>query len=254
MSSSTATDSASAGLAEGLDEKLHVQQQQQGQAEAASSSAAAEAEGPPHPSGLLLEQRFQLCRVVAEECVSDAELRNLLKHRPHPVAYDGFEPSGRMHIAQGVMKAINVNRLTQAGCTFKFWVADWFAQLNNKMGGDLKKIQTVGKYMVEVRARACTDPQACTRSSVLACMHANTHTHCSHCSDCRLAPLTECVDVRLRLRHASACTHAYAYAHTRTSIGISVCVYVCACVCVGVCFYICTWFFERVGSHTCNGK
>ena len=29
-------------------------------------------------------------------------------------------------------------------------VADWFAQLNNKMGGDLKKIQTVGKYMIEV--------------------------------------------------------------------------------------------------------
>ena len=29
-------------------------------------------------------------------------------------------------------------------------VADWFAQLNNKMGGDLKKIQTVGQYFVEV--------------------------------------------------------------------------------------------------------
>lgn len=29
-------------------------------------------------------------------------------------------------------------------------VADWFAQLNNKMGGDLKKINEVGKYMVEV--------------------------------------------------------------------------------------------------------
>ena len=39
-----------------------------------------------------------------------------------------------MHIAQGVMKCINVNRLTKAGCHFKFWVADWFAQLNNKMG------------------------------------------------------------------------------------------------------------------------
>ena len=29
-------------------------------------------------------------------------------------------------------------------------VADWFASLNNKMGGDLKKIQTVGQYFVEV--------------------------------------------------------------------------------------------------------
>jgi tyrosyl-tRNA synthetase len=53
-------------------------------------------------------------------------------------------------ILQGVMKALNVNKLTRSGCVFKFWVADWFAQLNNKMGGDLKKIQTVGRYMIEV--------------------------------------------------------------------------------------------------------
>lgn len=36
------------------------------------------------------------------------------------------------------------------GCIFIFWVADWFALLNNKMGGDLEKIQTVGKYFIEV--------------------------------------------------------------------------------------------------------
>ena len=29
-------------------------------------------------------------------------------------------------------------------------VADYFAQLNNKMGGDLQKIQIVGEYMVEI--------------------------------------------------------------------------------------------------------
>lgn len=29
-------------------------------------------------------------------------------------------------------------------------VADWFAQMNNKMGGDLKKIQVVGRYLVEI--------------------------------------------------------------------------------------------------------
>ena len=69
--------------------------------------------------------------------------RKLLENNPHPVCYDGFEPSGRMHIAQGVQKAINVNKLTRAGCSFVFWVADWFAQLNNKMDGDLEKIRTV---------------------------------------------------------------------------------------------------------------
>lgn len=101
-------------------------------------------------SDLSLQERFDLCRSVGEECIADEELMKLLEVKDHPVVYDGFEPSGRMHIAQGVMRALNVNKLTKAGCHFKFWVADWFAQLNNKMGGDLKRIQTVGKYMIEI--------------------------------------------------------------------------------------------------------
>ena len=55
-----------------------------------------------------------------------------------------------MHIAQGVLKAINVNKLVDAGCIFIFWIADWFALLNNKMDGDLDKIKIVGQYFVEV--------------------------------------------------------------------------------------------------------
>ena len=111
--------------------------------------AEAEAEAP-HPSGLTLEERYALARSVGEECTKEEELRALLAKKPAPVCYDGFEPSGRMHIAQGVMKALNVNKLTKTGCVFKFWVADWFAYLNNKMGGDLKKIRKVGEYMIEV--------------------------------------------------------------------------------------------------------
>lgn len=103
---------------------------------------------PPRHPRLTLDERFDLARSVGEECIQDDELRLLLEKKPNPVAYDGFEPSGRMHIAQGVMKALNVNKLTKSGVTFKFWVADWFAQLNNKMGGDLAKIKVVGDYMV----------------------------------------------------------------------------------------------------------
>jgi tyrosyl-tRNA synthetase len=45
---------------------------------------------------------------VLWRALQDEELRLLLEKKPHPVCYDGFEPSGRMHIAQGIMKAINV--------------------------------------------------------------------------------------------------------------------------------------------------
>ncbi|XP_042407561.1 tyrosine--tRNA ligase 1, cytoplasmic-like [Zingiber officinale] len=117
------------------------------------SSGVASLSLDPSPSvslQLTLEERFALVRSVGEECIQEEELMNLLAKKPIPVCYDGFEPSGRMHIAQGVMKTISVNKLTSAGCTVKIWIADWFAQLNNKMGGDLKKIQTVGRYLIEI--------------------------------------------------------------------------------------------------------
>ncbi|CAI5729895.1 unnamed protein product [Hyaloperonospora brassicae] len=99
---------------------------------------------------LSLEERFAMARSVGEECIQESELQALMEKKDHPVCYDGFEPSGRMHIAQGVLRTVNVNKLTSAGCVFRFWVADWFAMLNNKMGGDLDKIRLVGQYMVEI--------------------------------------------------------------------------------------------------------
>lgn len=73
------------------------------------------------------EERYKLMRIIGEECIKENELRNLIKSKKDQIrCYDGFEPSGRMHIAQGVMKAINVNRLTKAGCRFIFLVADWY--------------------------------------------------------------------------------------------------------------------------------
>ncbi|KAL7184789.1 hypothetical protein ACSBR2_026848 [Camellia fascicularis] len=97
-----------------------------------------------------VEKKFRIVRSVGEECIQEDELLNLLTKKPEPICYDGFEPSGRMHIAQGIMKIISVNKLTSAGCKVKIWIADFFAFLNNKMGGDMKKIQTVGQYMIEV--------------------------------------------------------------------------------------------------------
>lgn len=54
----------------------------------------------PRPSRLSLEERYKLIRSVGEECIMENELMDLLKKNPHPICYDGFEPSGRMHIAQ----------------------------------------------------------------------------------------------------------------------------------------------------------
>lgn len=97
-----------------------------------------------------IEERIKLIKEVGEEIITEDELKELLSSKETPIAYDGFEPSGKIHIAQGLLRAINVNKLTKAGIKFKFWVADWFGLLNNKMGGDLNKIRIVGEYFIEV--------------------------------------------------------------------------------------------------------
>ncbi|MBI4147705.1 tyrosine--tRNA ligase [Candidatus Woesearchaeota archaeon] len=94
--------------------------------------------------------RINLIKEVGEEILTEDDLRALLEAKQKPLAYDGFEPSGRIHIAQGLMRAINVNKMLKAGCKFMMWVADWHALANNKMGGDIDKIRTTGEYFIEV--------------------------------------------------------------------------------------------------------
>jgi len=96
------------------------------------------------------KEKLELIKQVGEEILTEEELLELLTTKKKLIAYDGFEPSGRIHIAQGLLRAININKLVKAGITFKMLVADWHGWANNKMGGDLDKIQTVGKYFIEV--------------------------------------------------------------------------------------------------------
>jgi tyrosyl-tRNA synthetase len=104
-----------------------------------------------------LDSRFDLIRGVGEEIITESELRELLAAKEHPTAYDGFEPSGLAHLPFGVLRPILVEDLQKAGVKMKLWIADWFAWVNNKMGGDLSKIQDVGRYFIEVWKAAGVD-------------------------------------------------------------------------------------------------
>lgn len=97
-----------------------------------------------------VETKLELIkRQPTEEIITEDELRQLLETKAHPVAYDGFEPSGLAHLGSGLLRAIKLQDLLDAGIKFKFLIADWHAWINNKMGGDLEKIKRVGKYLIE---------------------------------------------------------------------------------------------------------
>jgi len=105
-----------------------------------------------------LERRIELItRPPVEEVITPEDLRRLLETTDHPVAYDGFEPSGLAHIALGLLRPIKLQDLLDAGCRFKLLLADWHAMINNKMGGDLEKIRRVGEYLLEVWRAAGID-------------------------------------------------------------------------------------------------
>lgn len=97
-----------------------------------------------------IEKRMKLIEEVGEEIVTKDELRSLLETKSKPIAYDGFEPSGIPHIAQGILRAINVNKMLKAGVKFKMYAADWHGWTNLKFGGDLEKIQMAGNFLIEV--------------------------------------------------------------------------------------------------------
>ncbi len=97
-----------------------------------------------------LESRLRFVQEVGEEIITPEELRTLMETKKDLIAYDGFEPSGNIHIAQGLLRAINVNKMTAAGVKFKFLVADWHAAANLKFDGKLDIIHEVGEFFIEV--------------------------------------------------------------------------------------------------------
>ncbi|MFX1339707.1 MAG: tyrosine--tRNA ligase, partial [Promethearchaeota archaeon] len=68
---------------------------------------------------LSIDEKIDLIKQVGEEIIDVDELRDMilwkLEHKQKIYAYDGFEPSGNIHIAQGLLRATNVNKLTKAG-------------------------------------------------------------------------------------------------------------------------------------------
>lgn len=103
------------------------------------------------------ETKMDIVRGIGEEIITEKELRELFETKTHPIAYDGFEPSGIAHIPFGVLRPLLIKDLLKTGIKFKLWIADWFGWINNKMGGDLEQIRKVGEYFIEVWKAAGVD-------------------------------------------------------------------------------------------------
>jgi tyrosyl-tRNA synthetase len=97
-----------------------------------------------------IEERLDLIKLPpTEEIITEKELIEVLQNKEKIVAYDGFEPSGKMHLGSCVLRAIKLNDFLKARIDFILYIADWFAYLNKKLNGDLELIRKAGKYFIE---------------------------------------------------------------------------------------------------------
>ncbi len=103
------------------------------------------------------ETRLNLLKGIAQEVVTEEELKTLVETKTKLVAYDGFEPSGLAHLPVGIYRPLLLKDLLKANVKFKLLLADSFAWINEKVEGDLENIRIVGKYFLEVWKAAGLD-------------------------------------------------------------------------------------------------
>lgn len=96
------------------------------------------------------QEKVGIIKSFAEEILTEKELLQLFETKEHPVCYDGFEPSGLAPIHFGLILALYVKKLQEVGVHMILFLADFHGMINNKLGGDLNRIQTAGKYFIEI--------------------------------------------------------------------------------------------------------
>jgi tyrosyl-tRNA synthetase len=90
-----------------------------------------------------------------EEVITTDELKAVLK-KDKPKGYIGFEPSGTVHLGWTICTS-KIKDFLSCGFDFTVLLADWHAYINDKLGGDIKKIKLCGKYMEDCFAAMGVD-------------------------------------------------------------------------------------------------
>lgn len=87
--------------------------------------------------------KFQIITRNLEEIITPEDLKKILNLRKKIAHYIGFEISGLVHLGTGLMTSVVIRDLQKAGVKCQILLADFHSYINDKLGGDIKKIQKV---------------------------------------------------------------------------------------------------------------
>jgi len=105
-----------------------------------------------------LEKRLALVIRNTQEIITKEELKELLETNSKPKAYWGFECSGFLHLGNGFLVGSKIIDLLDAGFDFTILLADWHSWINNKLGGEMRKIRVAGEYFRQAFTALGIDP------------------------------------------------------------------------------------------------
>ncbi|MBM3229054.1 tyrosine--tRNA ligase [Candidatus Parvarchaeota archaeon] len=93
-----------------------------------------------------IERKIELAaRKPVSEVITRDELRQVFEAHAHPKHYIGFEISGSVHLGSGLMTALKIRDLLEAGVKPTIFLADYHSWINGKLGGDLEQIRAVAQ-------------------------------------------------------------------------------------------------------------
>jgi len=100
--------------------------------------------------------RLELIKRNVQEIVTEEELQELLRNKDSPVAYVGYEPSGKIHLGH-VLTVNKLLDLQNAGFQIIVLLADVHAYLNQK--GSLEEVRKTADYNRDCFIALGLDPQ-----------------------------------------------------------------------------------------------
>jgi len=89
-----------------------------------------------------IKSKIELIKKGTLEVINLDELEEILK-KDQPIAYTGYEPSGRIHLGHAIT-VMKLKQLQKVGFKIKILLADYHAYLNGK--GTLEEIEQTAKY------------------------------------------------------------------------------------------------------------
>ena len=95
-----------------------------------------------------------------DEAQIEKEIKNLVDNANQSGEeirhYIGFEISGQIHLGTGMMTAIKIKKLQDAGVKCAIWLANYHTWLNNKLDGKLETIKKVkDEYFKPIFIKCC---------------------------------------------------------------------------------------------------